>query len=189
MNELEFLRGQLRLERTHYQEQIALLTRGLCSRGADVSADRAIQASAAYLVFAARRSVRRNHLHARQLASRLATGEPLAADEQRVVDAASQRLASSTAATQTALEALVAALATHDGSHDAGGLHKACAAFAETVNAETLVAAETLDPWVERLYNLGDWRCVALTDAESVFEERRLYDAAIHAAGEAGLLT
>lgn len=188
MNELEFLRGQLRLERTHYREQIALLTRSLCAPESGGSVARAIQATAAYLVFAARRSVRRNHLYARQLASRLAAGEPLAADEQRAVDAASQRLASSTTATQTALEALGAALAAHDGTDDAGGLHKACAAFTENVNAETLAAAETLDPWFERLYSLGDWRCVALTDAESVFEERRLYDAATHAAGKAGLL-
>lgn len=188
MNELAFLRGQLRLERSHYGQQLDLLARSLRSPAGEPGVDRTVRAAAAYVLFATRRTVQRNHLHARRLASRLAATE-LAADERGAIGAASQRLVAVTAATQAALDALAAAMAVDACATDTAALRDACAAFAGPVPAEVMAAAETLEPWFERLYDLADWRSVALTDAESVFEERCLHDAAFHAAGEAGLRT
>jgi hypothetical protein len=188
MNELEFLRSQMRLERTHCESQRALLGRSLQAVAAAEPARDALLAAAHYLVFALRREARRDRLHADQTEARLAVAQVVEADQRKTALAAVARLRAEASALAAAIETLAVALQAPATAAVGDSLRTACTAFEGWATNFKPAGREALEPWFERLYAISDWRQVALTDAESVFEERRLHEAANAAARAAGLL-
>lgn len=186
MNELEFLRSQLRLEQNHLDRSRDLLQRALRLGAADAAARAARQAALAHLQFALRRSTERGHVHVQLVSGRTATGYSGAAERRAVLDA----VAALQAALATAEPALqrVAFAATTASPHDGDDPLRAAATAAQQLADGIGHATEMLEPWFARLYDLSDWRRAARIDAEAVFDERRLYDAAVEAARTAGIL-
>jgi hypothetical protein len=188
MNELEFLRSQLRLEGTHYEQQRALLGRCLQAVAKGEQVGVVTLAAAAYVVFALRRAVRRDHVHADQVESRVANATALDAGQRAMILAAVARSRADSSEAQAAVEALASGLQTATAACLGEAALGACHSFDHWAQRFKPAGRDALEPWFDRLYDVSDWRRVALTDAESVFEERRLHDTAVAAAGAAGLL-
>jgi hypothetical protein len=188
MNELEFLRSQLRLERTHYEQQRALLGRSLRAMAIGERVGAVTQAAADYLVFALRRAARRDRQHADQVEARLAKATALEADQRSLILAAVARCRNDASEAQAAVDALAAALQAGPSAALGEAVLGACHTFDGWATQFKPAGREALEPWFDRLYDVGDWRRVALTDAESVFEERRLHEAATAVARAAGML-
>lgn len=165
MNELEFLRSQLQLEQANLARSCDILARAARHAGtegpAPSPASTAVQAANAHVEFALRRELQRARTHARLLSDHIARGSVGATE----LDG----LRAATAVLQAALDE-APALAPQQ-----------CADRLRTAGAP-------LEPWCARLYSLSDWRRAAQIDAEAVFEDRRLHEAAIAAARSAGLL-
>jgi hypothetical protein len=168
MNELEFLRSQLRLEQTHFDSILDLLCRTLRHATVDGPLLAARQAALAHLEFALERATERSRVHSQLLAELIARSALSTTERLAVLDAA--------AALQSALVP------------DASSLRGLSAAAAQQLAERISQAAAALEPWCARLYDLSDWRRAARIDAEAVFKERRLYEHAIEHARAAGLL-
>jgi hypothetical protein len=168
MNELEFLRSQLRLEQTHFDSILDLLSRTLRQATADRPLLAARQAALAHLEFALQRATEQSRVHSQLLPAHVARSAFSTTERRAVLDAV--------AALQSALVP------------DASSLRGLSAATAQQLAERISQAAAALEPWCARLYDLSDWRRAACIDAEAVFEERRLYDHAIEHARAAGLL-
>jgi hypothetical protein len=188
MNELEFLRSQLRLERTHYEQQRALLGRSLRTMGAGESVNAVTVAAADYLVFALRRAARRDRQHADQVEARLAKATALEADQRSLILAAVARCRTDANEAQAAVEDLATALQAGNSAGLGKAVLGACHTFDGWATQFKPTGREALEPWFDRFYDVVDWRRIALTDAESVFEERRLHEAATSVARAAGML-
>lgn len=187
MNELEFLRSQLRLEHTHYTRLRALLGRSLPGAATDKCLLAVTVSTANYVVFVLQRAARRDHIHADQIEARLSPAQALRADERNAIIAAVAQLRVDARALGAAVEALAAALPAPSEHASGGSVLPACHAFDAWASNFNFAARAALEPWLERLYDIGDWRRAALTDAEAVFQERRLRTAATDAARAAAL--
>jgi hypothetical protein len=168
MNELEFLRSQLRLEQSNLDCSRELLRRALHQTASEGPILAARQAALAHLAFALQRATERCRVHSQLLAERVARSACSEAERFEVLDA-------------------VAALQSALGPGAATGLAPSAEdALLLAERISTFTAA--LEPWCDRLYDLPDWRRAARIDAEAVFEERRLHEDAIDRARAAGLL-
>lgn len=168
MNELEFLRSQLRLEQSHLDNSRDLLSRALRQASAEGPLVAARQAALAYLEFALQRATERSRVHSQLLAERVAHSAFSTTERAAVLEAVA------------ALQSALAPAASSPGEPSAGHAQQ----LAERISKATAA----LDPWCTRLYDLSDWRRAARIDAEAVFEERRLYEHAIERARAAGML-
>lgn len=168
MNELEFLRSQLRLEQTHLDGSRDLLSRALRQASAEGPRLAARQAALAHLDFALQRATERSRVHSQLLEERVARSAFSTTERLAVLDAVA------------ALQSALALAASSSGGLSAGHAQQ----LAERISKATAA----VEPWCARLYDLSDWRRAARIDAEAVFEERRLYEHAIEHARAAGLL-
>lgn len=161
MNELEFLRSQLRLEQAHLDSTREWLRRASRQAAADGPVFLARQAALAHLAFALHRAMERCRMDSQLLEERAA----------RSACSTTERLA------------LMAAIATSQSA-----LAPDAADDALQLARRISDATAALDPWCARLYDLSDWRRAARIDAEAVFEERRLYEHALECARAARFL-
>ena len=184
MNELEFLRSQLRLEQTHLDGSRELLNRALRHQPVDAPTVTARRAALAHLAFGLQRAIERGHVHARQVPERLAQGDYSAAERIAALDAVATLQAVLTPAAVTVVGLSTAVASAADSDDRLRDAAREALPLAEQLGK----AAATLEPWCARLYDLSDWRRAARIDAEAVFEERRLHEQAIEHARAAGLL-
>lgn len=182
MNELEFLRSQVRLERTHMREVRASLRDALRRTLPPAQVDAFAQAAAAYLVFALRRFVAQDRGHCVRLAERVAAAPNVDAAERARIDAALGELASALQETEAATTALSAALeGRRRQALDLPAWLAACRRFDDFYEQHLVQRRHQLGAWLEHHYDIGDWRRTSLVDAESVFEERQLHEQFQHA--------
>lgn len=164
MNELEFLRSQLQLEQANLARSCDVLARAARHAGtegpAHAPARAASQAALAHVQFGLQRALQRARAHARLLSDHVARGSVGAAE----------------------LDALRDAIGTVQSA-----LHEAPTLPPQQAADRLRSAGASVEPWCARLYRLADWRSVAQIDAEAVFEDRRLHEAAMDAARTAGL--
>lgn len=182
MNELEFLRSQVRLERTHMRDVRAALGDALRRSPAPPGLDASAQAAARYLVFVLRRFVMQDRMHCSQLATRVGAAQGLEAAERARIDGALRDLAMALDDVATATDALAGALdARQRGAMEPQEWLEACAAFDRFYEAHLVQRRHQLSLWLESYYDIADWRRSSCVDAESVFEERRLHEEALRA--------
>ncbi len=182
MNELEFLRSQVRLERVHMRDLRALFSAALQRAVPPALLDGFSQAAGAYLVFALRRFVAQDRMHCERLAARVASASGVDATERARITAALRDLAATLAATDVATRQFAAALERRRaGSLDAPGWFDTCRELDRFYESHLVQRRHQLGPWLESYYDILDWRRSSMVDAESVFEERRLHEAALQA--------
>lgn len=182
MNELEFLRSQVRLERLHLREQRAALGT-LLRRALPVDAqDACAQALAAHLVFLMRRFVLQDRSHVERLGARVAAARDVAPEERQRIGQTLHELAATLDAAQAATGSLADALEQRrHGALDAAGWLAACREFDAFYEGRLAAHRHALGTWLETYYDIGDWRRSSHVDPESVFEERRLHELALAA--------
>jgi hypothetical protein len=180
MNELDYLRDQVSLERSHMRELRSSFARLLVEGRDDEQLERQTVALATYLLFALRRLVLQDELHCRQLRERIAAAAEGSAGEHAHIVATIDDLERSLADARGALDRFEAAhreLATAGRSGVADWLD-ACRRFNTWYETQLGTRRHALGDWLDAYYTLADWRRASLVDAESVLEERRLYAAA-----------
>lgn len=182
MNEIDYLRSQVRLERSHLREVCAALSTQLASMRPDVDLDVAARGAAPYLVYALRRLARQDALHSSRVRAYIdEASEALAGEHARVramleeLEGTLQELGSVLARFEAAYQARIS------GALDAAGWIATCREFDAWYGAKLATQRHALGSWLDANYSLADWRSTALVDADSVLEERRLYAAALAA--------
>lgn len=176
MDELSFIREQVRTERRHMGEVRRALAQVLreapvtgTGRGTETGADRGatfIAAAASYLVFIVQRFNAQDQQHCELLRPRLPAN-----------DASALAAVDSLAATLARSREAVAALQQVVQGGAADQLRAAATAYLEFHERELLPKGSSLSPWMEKLYGAADWRRASMVDAESILEERARYDA------------
>lgn len=180
MDELSFIREQVRTERRHMAEVRSALEAALAHDAAQTAAASSahdfILATARYLVFAVQRFNAQDQKHCEQLRPRLgdAAGAATSAAT-KALDDLTQTLARSRN-TIAALQVAVTSAATADPQSSAS-LRSACASYLDFYKSELLTQTGSLSPLLEQHYSAADWRRASMVDAESILEERDLYDA------------
>jgi hypothetical protein len=182
MNEIEFLRSQVRLERRHLREVRAAWSARLDSACTDRELDRVTLSSAPYLLFALRRLAGQDSGHCERLRSFLDRNAEANPDESAELRAALAEVAQSLQQLHAARQRFEAAYqARVEGRLDVTGWIRACREFDSWYATQLAAQRHRLGHWLDAHYTLADWRSTSLVDAESILEERRLYDAALAA--------
>lgn len=170
MNEVDFLRDQVALERQHFDS-----VRGACAAAIGSALDPArldelCRVAARYLCFAGERSALQDRAHCELLRARVARD-----------DAASHKLVDDLGATlaprRATLETLAAALA--DRRTDTLGAAEFVAICRETLRALDDALARrppVLQRLFDRHYRVAEWRAASHIDADSILEERERYE-------------
>ncbi len=182
MNEIEYLRSQVRLERSHLREVRAAWSARLGSGRPDDELDRVALACAPYLLFALRRLAVQDSRHCDRLRGLIDRNAETVVDEPAELrDALTeigqslQQLYEACQRFESAYQARVA------GRLDVTGWIRACREFDAWYADRLAVQRHRLDRWLDTHYALTDWRSTSLVDADSVLEERRLHEAALAA--------
>jgi hypothetical protein len=166
MNELEFIREQVRLERRHMAEVRQALETALLGRAvADPSLQIFCQAAARYLVFIVQRFNAQDQIHCDQLRSCLTAEDATSLQSL-------EQLHSTLAQSRPAVAQLSAALASPASMET---LLDACRRYLDFYRHELLARKNSLYPLFDQHYGMADWRRASLVDADSVLEERTLY--------------
>ena len=180
MNELEFLRTQIRLERQHMVEVRKNLEVALARPVPQMQRDaieRFCTAAARYLVFIVKRFNAQDQIHCQQLRPNIAGGDHDNEDALAALECLLARSRVAIASLQAALPGPGAADAQTSGM----ALRHACAEYLQFYRDEMLQRNSTLTALFERHYGTTEWRSASLLDADAVLQERQLY-AAVQAA-------
>lgn len=172
MDELSFIREQVRTERRHMGEVRAALDDALAAGGPGAtdaaavgSSDAFVAAAVRYLVFIVQRFNAQDQAHGAQLRPRLDAAD---SDARMALDELDATLARSRAEIAVLQEAMQA------GASPA--LRVAARRYLDFYQRELLARRHSLTPWLERHYAAADWRRASMVDAESILEERDLYE-------------
>lgn len=177
MNELEFIRDQVRTERRHMAEVRSILQAALSSTPASPVTARSIELAARYLVFSVRRFDAQDQMHCEQLAPRISAGDAVACGSLAA-------LAQTLSLSRAAIEQLQCALTAAGAAPDSETLRIACEGYLDFYRRSLTTLRASLYPLLEQHYGVADWRRASLVDAESIISERELYDA-VRAAADA----
>jgi hypothetical protein len=182
MNEVEYLRSQVRLERSHLREVRAALSARLAAVRADDELDGPALATAPYLLYALRRLEEQDGRHCSRLRAHIDQKPEARPGEHARVGAALAEL-------KQALQELHQARQRFESAYqerterrlDASGWVEACREFDAWYESRLAPRRHALGDWLDAYYTLADWRSTSLVDAESVLEERRLHGVALAA--------
>ena len=171
MNELEFIRRQVSIERSHMAA-----VRGACAAALALPRDERpgtdfLQACAGYLVFAVGRFNTQDLAHCDRLRAHLPVD---AAQDRATLDDLDRTLAAS----RKAIDALAAALRDREAAGDAGDDDAFVAALRGYLSFYSNVLAgrrHALQHLFEAHYAVADWRAASAVDADSILEERQRY--------------
>lgn len=181
MNEIDYLRHQVHLERDHLLEVRAALSVRLSGSDPD-DIDQGTLAAAPYLLYALQRLADRDALHCERLRARLATapGAPRA-DWARISEALAE-WRRTLADLRDACTRFEAAFRQHStGLLETSRWVDACREFDSRLETTMARRPTSLETWLDAYYTLADWRSAALVDAEAVLEERSMYSTALAA--------
>ena len=163
MNELEFIREQVRLERQHMAEVRQALESALAT---DATLTEFCQSAARYLVFVVQRFNAQDQIHCDQLGPRLDPN-----------DAANSESLRSLAATLARSRAAIAELESALGADAVTTLPRECRRYLQFYRTELSTRKNVLYPLLVLHYDIGDWRRASLVTADSILTERELYAA------------
>jgi hypothetical protein len=169
VNELEFIRGQVSLERRHMAA-----VRNACAAALALPADRQPDASflvagAEYLRSSLQRFCDQDQAHCDQLRPRLPSGEN---HDLRALDDLHRTLAASRAALAPLAKALDAHLA---GAGTAADVSAALRAFLEFYANVLASRRHALHHLFDAHYGIAEWRAASAVDADAIFEERQRF--------------
>lgn len=170
MNEVDFLRDQLALERHHFDA-----VRGACETALAAAIEPArleefCRVAARYLCFAGERLALRDRVHCEQLRALLARE-----------DAASHNLVDDLGATlaprRAALDSLAAGLTERRADElSAAGFIDLCRESLRALDAALARRPPVLQRLLDRHYRVVEWRNASQVDADSILEERERYE-------------
>lgn len=171
MNEIDILRNQLSLERRHMAEVENALAAAIDAGLEAGRLDEFCRACATYLRFIGERFSRQERTHCELLRPRLA---PADAANRRVLDELEETLRLS----GPAIAALAAALQRREsGACQAAEFLAACRDYVEFLKRELGQRRHVIHHLFERHYRVAEWRRASCVDADSILEERELYEA------------
>ena len=170
MDELAFIREQVRTERRHMAEVRQALGTAIDARINAESLDPFCAAAVQYLLFAVRRFNAQDQAHCDQLRPRLPVDDK---SSQALLDALGSTLARSRVAIDELANSTVAPPSNAQGSALVDAAQRYLAFYREALATQQ----GSLYPLFEKHYRQQDWRAASMVDADSVLEERRLYAA------------
>lgn len=170
MNELQYIREQVRTERRHMAEVRLALTSALDAGFVAPILLPFCAAGARYLVFIVKRFNAQDQLHCDQL-------QPHLAPEDVENRESLQQLTQTLARSREAIGKLDLALRSCATGTAEETLRSACSSYLAFYRDELATRRNSLYPLLERHYGVAEWRRASLVDAESILEERALYGA------------
>lgn len=170
MNELDFLRDQLALERRHFDAVRSACESAIAAGLEPTRLDEFCRVATRYLCFAGERLNLQDRAHCEQLDALLAPDD--AASLNLVGD-----LRASLAARASALESLAAGLEQRRADTlGAVGFIDVCRGSLRALDEAFARRPPVLGRLLERHYRVAQWRAASQVDADSILEERERYE-------------
>jgi hypothetical protein len=169
VNDLEFIREQVRTERRHMAEVRQALGQAL---EADIDVGRLeafCRVATQYLIFVVQRFNQQDGIHCDQLRPKVPADDTVMLN---TLAQLVQTLARNRAAILKLAQALQLASTTQSST-----LPAACRTYLEFYRSELATQRNSLYPLMEQHYSHADWRRASLVDADSILEERERYQA------------